>query len=117
MTEEGVSFGRMGNAAAVATRVNYARLVWAETGDLPAAARRLMQECRIGRRQAYRDLQRARRLRGPMPVPDATVSFTVKLSRRLARQVRAHAAATDRTISDLVSRAIVAQLARSRGRG
>ena len=117
MTERGVSFGRMGNAGAVATRVNYARGVWQETGDLPTAARRLMQECRIGRRQAYRDLQRARRLRGPMPVPDATVSFTVKLSRRLARQVRAHAAATDRTISDLVSRAIVAQLARSGGRG
>ena len=101
----------------MATRVNYARRVWQETGDLPTAARRLMQECRIGRRQAYRDLQRARRLRGPMPVPDATVSFTVKLSRRVARQVRAHAAATDRTISDLVSRAIVAQLARSGGRG
>jgi hypothetical protein len=107
----------MGNAAACATRLNYARQVWQEMGDLPAAAKRLMQECRIGRRQAYRDLQRARRLHGPVPIPDATISFTVKLSRRLVRQVRAHAAATDRTISDLVSRAIVAQLARSGGRG
>jgi hypothetical protein len=85
-------------------------------GDLPAAAKRLMQEARIGRRQAYRDLQRARRLKSPLPIPDATISFTVKLSRRLARQVRAHAVATDRTISDIVSRAIVAQLARSGGR-
>ena len=117
MTERGVSFRPMGNATVCATRVNYARQVWQETGDLPAAARRLMQECRIGRRQAYRDLQRARRFRGPLPVPDATISFTVKLSRRVARQVRAHAAATDRTISDLVSRAIVAQLTRSGGRG
>ena len=107
----------MGNAAACARRVNYARQVWQEMGDLPAAAKRLMQECRIGRRQAYRDLQRARRLRGPVPIPDATISFTVKLSRRLVRQVRAHAAATDRTISECVSRAIVAQLARSGGRG
>lgn len=41
----------MGNATAVATRVNYAHRVWQETGDLPTAARRLMQECRIGRRQ------------------------------------------------------------------
>lgn len=107
----------MGNATAVATRLNYARQVWQETSDLSAAARRLMRECRIGRRQAYRDLQRARRLRGPVPIPDATISFTVKLSRRLVQQVRAQAAATDRTISDLVSRAIVAQLARSGGRG
>ena len=107
----------MGNATAVATRLNYARQVWQETGDLPTAARRLMQGGRIGRRQAYRDLQRARRLRGPVPVPDATISFTVKLSRHLVQQVRARAASTDRTISDLVSRAIVAQLARSGGRG
>jgi predicted transcriptional regulator len=56
-------------------------------------------------------------LTGPAPIPEATIAFTVKLSRRLVRQVRAHAAATDRTISDLVSRAIVAQLARSGGRG
>jgi hypothetical protein len=107
----------MGNAAEVAKRVNYAREVWEETGDLPAAVRRLMQDRRIGRRQAYRDLRRARRLQGPAPIPEATIAFTVKLSRRLVRQVRAHAAATDRTISDLVSRAIVAQLARSGGRG
>jgi hypothetical protein len=51
----------MGNAAEVAKRVNYAREVWEETGDLPAAVRRLMQDRRIGRRQAYRDLRRARR--------------------------------------------------------
>jgi hypothetical protein len=107
----------MGNAAAVAKRLNYAREVWSEVGVLPAAVERLMREGGVGRRQAYRDLRRARRLKGPMPIPDATISFTVKLSRRLVRQVRAHAAATDRTISDLVSRAIVAQLARSGGRG
>ena len=106
----------MGDATVCATRLNYAREVWKETGDLPAAVKRLMQECRIGRRQAYRDLRRARRLKSPVPIPDATISFTVKLSRRLVGRVRAHAAATDRTISELVSRATVAQLAR-RGRG
>lgn len=107
----------MGNAAECAKRLNYAREVWEETGDLPAAVKRLMQECRIGRRQAYRDLRRARRLKGPVPIPDATISFTVKLSRSLVRRVRAHAEATNRTISDIVSGAIVAQLARSGGRG
>jgi hypothetical protein len=107
----------MSNATACATRLNYAREVWEETEDLPGAVRRLMQDCRVGRRQAYRDLRRARRLKGPVPIPDATISFTVKLSRRLVGRVRAHAEATDRTISDVVSRAIVAQLARSGGRG
>jgi hypothetical protein len=107
----------MGNATEVAKRVNHAREVWEATGDLPAAVRRLMQDGRIGRRQAYRDLRRARRLKGPVPIPDATIAFTVKLSRRLVRQVRAHAAATGWTISDLVSRALVAQLVRSGGRG
>jgi len=107
----------MGNATECARRLNYAHAVWEEMGDLPAAAKRLMQECGIGRRQAYRDLQRARRLRGPVPVPDATISFTVKLSRSLARHVRAHAEANGRTISDVVSCALVAQLARSGGRG
>jgi hypothetical protein len=107
----------MGNATEVARRLNYARQVWEETGDLPAAAKRLMRECQIGRRHAYRVLQRARRLKGPVPIPDATMSFTVKLSRRLAGRVRAQAEAAGCTISELVTRAIVAQLARSGGRG
>ena len=107
----------MSNATACATRLNYAREVWAATKDLPDAVRRLMQDGHVGRRQVYRDLQRARRLKGPVPIPDATISFTVKLSRRLVQRVRAQAEATDRTISDLVSRAIMAQLARRGGRG
>ena len=106
----------MGNAAEVAKRLNHAREVWTDVGILPAAVQRLMAECRVGRRQAYRDLRRARRLKGPVPIPDATITFSVKLSRDLLRRLRAHAAATDRTISVIVSRAIVAHLARS-GRG
>jgi predicted DNA-binding transcriptional regulator YafY len=107
----------MGNAVDVAKRLNYAREVWAEVGVLPAAVERLMRECSVGRRQAYRDLRRARRLKGRVPIPDATIAYTVKLSRGVVRRLRAHAEATDRTISDIVSRAIVAQLARSGGRG
>ena len=98
-------------------RLNYAREVWQEVGGLPGAVTRLMEEYGIGRRQAYRDLRRARRLKGPMPVPDPTIAFTVKLSRNLVRHLRAYAETRDRTISELVTRAIVAQLARSGGRG
>jgi len=107
----------MGNAVDVAKRLNYAREVWTEVGVLPAAVERLMRECGVGRRQAYRDLRRARHLKGPVPIPDATIAYTVKLSRGVVRRLRAHAEATDRTISDIVSRAIVAQLRRSGGRG
>ena len=98
-------------------RLNRAREVWHQVGVVPAAVTQLMEEYGIGRRHAYRYLQRACRLNGPVPIPDATISFTVKLSRALARRVRAHAKATRRTISDVVSRAIIAQLARSGGRG
>jgi predicted transcriptional regulator len=104
-------------AAEKALRLNYAREVWQQVGALPAAVTHLMEEYGIGRRHAYRYLRRARRLKAPVPIPDATVSFTVKLSRRLADRVRTHAEATDRTISDIVTRALVAHLARSGGRG
>ena len=106
----------MGKAVDVAKRLNYARQVWAAVGVLPAAVERLMRERGVGRRQAYRDLRRARRLKRPVPIPDPTIAYTVKLSRGVVRRLRAHAEATDRTISDIVSRAIVAQLARSGGR-
>ena len=103
-------------AAEKAQRLNHARRVWAEVGVLPAAVARLMTASGVGRRQAYRDLRRARSLRGPVPIPDATITFSVKIACGLLRRLRAHAAARDRTVSDLVSRAIVAHLARS-GRG
>ena len=108
---------RRSTAAEKARRLNHTREMWQQVGVLPTAVTRLMEECGIGRRHAYRELRRARRLKGPVPIPDATISFTVKLSRTLARRVRAHAEATDCTISDLVSRALLAQLARSGGRG
>ena len=50
---------------------------------LPEAAERLAREWSVTKRQAYRYLQRAQQLRQPVPVQDAKVSFTVKLSRRL----------------------------------
>jgi hypothetical protein len=108
---------RRSTAAAKARRLNHAREIWQQVGVLPTAVRHLMQEYGIGRRHAYRYLRRARRLRGPVPIPEATISFTVKVSRRLVGRVRAQAEATDRTISDLVRCALVAQLVRRGGRG
>ena len=100
-----------------AERLNHARQVWGRGDALPDAVRRLVRECGISPRQAYRDLQQARRLRAPVPVPEVTIAFTVKLSRRLVRDLRAQAAITGHSLSALVSRAVAARLTRSRGRG
>jgi hypothetical protein len=101
-------------AAEKAQYLNHARQVWADTASLSAAVARVMAEAGVGRRQAYRDLHRARRLRGPMPIPDATITFSVKIARGLLQRLRHHARATDATISDVVQRALVAHLGRSR---
>jgi predicted DNA-binding transcriptional regulator YafY len=100
-----------------AERLNQARDVWGQVHALPDAVRQLVRACGISPRQAYRDLQTARRLRAPVPIPEATIAFTVKLSRRLVRELRAQAASTGLSLSAIVSRALTAQLARSRGRG
>ena len=107
----------MSTAGQKAERLNHARQVWAHAEALPEAVERLVRECGISPRQAYRDLQQARSLRAPVPVPDATIAFTVKLSRGLVRALRAHAQATGLSLSEIVSRGVSRLLARSGGRG
>ena len=105
----------MGTAGQKAERLNHARQVLTQVEALPDAVERLVRDCGISPRQAYRDLQHARRLRAP--VPDATIAFTVKLSRGLVRALRAHAQATGLSLSEIVSRGVSRLLARSGGRG
>lgn len=100
-----------------ARRLNHAREVLGRVDHLPDAAERLVRDCGVSPRQAYRYLQLARRLKGPVPVGDAKVAFTVKLSRGLVQEVRAYARATGSSLSDIVSRALTALLRRGRGRG
>ena len=54
---------------------------------------------------------------GPVPVGDVKVFFTVKLSRRLVQRLRAYAASTGLTLSEIASRAFSAVLHRGGGRG
>ena len=100
-----------------AERLNHARDVWGQVETLPDAVRHLVQTCGMSPRQAYRDLQAARRLRAPVPIPEATIAFTVKLPRGLVRALRVQASTTGRSLSAMVGRAVTAHLARSRGRG
>jgi len=75
------------------------------------------RNCSISERQAYRYLEQAQRLKRPVPVGDIKVSFTVKLSRGLVQRLRAYAASTGLTLSEIASRAFSAVLHRGGGRG
>jgi len=81
-----------------------------------AAVDELVRTCGLSKRQAYRYVEDAQQLRRPLPAADAKVAFTVKLSRALVDRLRAYAASTGDTLSDIVSRAVVAVLRRRGGR-
>ena len=100
-----------------AERLNLARQLLRQFEQLPDAVEQMVRDCSLSPRQAYRYLQQARRLKRPLPVGDAKVAFTVKLSRSLVARVRSHAAATGVSLSEFVSRALLALLDRRRGRG
>lgn len=100
-----------------ALRLNRARALLREVATLPAAVERLAQDCAISPRQAYRYLAQAQRLTAPVPVGEAKLAFTVKLPHSLIRRVRVYATATGASISEVVSRALLAFLHRGRGRG
>ncbi len=100
-----------------AERLNRARTLLRKRARLPEAAERLARGWAISKRQAYRYLEQAQQLKQPVPVGDAKVSFTVKLPRRLVERLRTYAASTGLTLSEIVSRALLAVLHRRGGRG
>jgi predicted DNA-binding transcriptional regulator YafY len=94
-----------------AERLNLARDLLRHK-ELAMAVSELAQTCSISHRQAYRYLRQAQRLKAPVPVGDAKVAFTVKLSRSLVEKLRVYASTTGLTLSDIVSRAVVRLLNR-----
>ena len=100
-----------------AERINLARTILHQYQHWPEAAQQLAWNCSISERQAYRYLEQAQRLKHPVPVGDVKVSFTVKLSRGLVDRLRAYAASTGLTLSQIASRAFSAVLRRGGGRG
>jgi len=100
-----------------AKRLNLARTLLQRYQHWPEAAQQLARKCSISGRQAYRYLEQAQRLKHPVPVGDVKVSFTVKLSRRLVQRLRAYAASTGLTLSEIANRAFSAVLHRGGGRG
>ena len=99
-----------------AERLNLAWQLLRRDELLPNAADELGHRCGMSKRQAYRYLERAQHMDGPIPVGDTKVAFTVKLSRTLVGRLRRYAASTGLSLSEVVSRAVVALLHRGRGR-
>lgn len=100
-----------------AERLNLARDLLRHKPPLPEAATELARTCSISHRQAYRYLEQAQHLKGPVSVGDPKVAFTVKLSRTLIGRLRGYAALTGLTLSDIVSRAVLMLLSRGPRRG
>jgi hypothetical protein len=97
-------------------RLNLARQLVQHLGSPAAAANELVRTSGLSKRQAYRYVEDAQQLRRPLPVDDAKVAFTVKLSRVLVDRLRAYAASTGATLSEIVGRAVAAVLPRRGGR-
>jgi hypothetical protein len=100
-----------------AERLNRARVLLRHVDQLSNAVKQLAKDCSLSPRQAYRYLEQAQRLKGPVPPSEAKLAFTVKLPRSLVQRVRTFAAAKGLSISEVVSRALLALLLRGRGRG
>ena len=100
-----------------AERLNRARELLRRFDDLPDAVAQLVKDSGVSSRQAYRYLQQARCLKEPVSVGDPKVAFTVKLSRGLVRHLRVFADRTGVSLSEIVSRALLAVLPQRRRRG
>jgi len=101
-----------------AERLNRARDLLRHVDQLSEAVEQLARDCSISPRQAaYRYLEQAQRLKQSVPPSEAKLAFTVKLPHSLVRRVRSFAAAKGLSISEVVSRALLALLPRGRGRG
>lgn len=98
-------------------RLNRARDLLLRVDQLCDAVEQLAQECSISPRQAYRYLEQAQRLKQPVAPGEAKLAFTVKLPQSLVRRVRTFATSKGLSISEVVSRALLALLPRGRGRG
>jgi hypothetical protein len=71
----------------------------------------------LSQRQAYRYLQHAQQISGPLPVPESKAVFTVKLPRSLIAHVRKQAWRQGEPISQWVAQALRQALQSGQGHG
>jgi AraC-like DNA-binding protein len=93
-----------------AERLDRARNLLVKDAPPSEAVHRLAEDCSLSRRQAYRYVQQAKKLKDPVPAREGTIAFTVKIPHHLLQRVRAYAATKELTISEVVGRALLMQL-------
>lgn len=112
MARDGAAGRARARGGEFAQRVNAAADLLDEGVSAAQAARLLADRFGCSPRQAHRYVQRAAH-DGHVEVPAAAVVFTVRLSVPLLARIRAHGAASGRTLSAVVAQALEEFLARA----
>lgn len=100
-----------------AARVRAVQELLARGASVAGAATALSREFGLSRRQAYRYLEAVRES-GPVPAVTArSVTISLKLPSVLDEELRAHAANSGLSLSELIRRAISSYLSAARGQG
>jgi len=97
--------------------MNAAYRLLARQVSLAEAAAELSREHGMSLRHAYRYLEEAARLKQPLEIAEPTEPITFKIPGNTVRALRSYAASHDLTLSEVVTRAIEAFLARARRYG
>jgi len=100
-----------------AKQLNAAHRLLQRGVPLSDAAQWLSQKFDLSERQAYRYLEEAAHLEGPVKVTEATIPVTLKLPPDTVRLLRLQAARSGITIGALVARALDAFLNALKGHG
>ncbi|MGA7823034.1 MAG: hypothetical protein WCA14_02510 [Steroidobacteraceae bacterium] len=97
--------------------MNAAHRLVARGLSVPDAVQTLTREFDLSRRQAYRYVQEAQAIGHPVPRVEPSIPVTFKVPANVIRDLRAYAASSGLTLSEIVARAISAFLAAMRRHG
>ena len=89
-----------------AQHLNAARVLLKRQLMRPDAVRQLSREFDLSERQAYRYLEKASQLDGPVEIPETTVPVTMKLPPRTVELLRKYAKSSGLTIGATVTAAL-----------
>ena len=104
------------NSVEKAQRLNVAFDLLSRGWASAQATAMLAEEFGMSQRQASRYVVQAQSIQRPVAAVSPSVAVTIKVPEDIAAKLRAHARATDTTIGDVVSRAVLGLLARERRR-
>ncbi|MGH7080863.1 MAG: hypothetical protein ACREFV_00180 [Acetobacteraceae bacterium] len=98
-----------------AERLNAAHNLLARGTGVAEAVVSLSRQFGLSRRQAYRYLQEAQAIGHVVPIIAPSVPITLKMPAHIVHDVRAYSVLSGLTLSEIVTRAIMAFLAAVRG--